>query len=144
MDNTVKIWDVLTGECLHSLTGHTSLVGLLGISPNYLVSGAADGSIRIWDANTYELKHALVSSGAVTCFQHENTRLVSGSEGTLKLWDIRTGQCIRDLLAGVSAVWQVAFKHKLLVAASSKGASTTFDVFNLSPKSNNAVHGDRG
>jgi F-box and WD-40 domain protein CDC4 len=134
MDNTVKVWDVLTGECLQSLTGHTSLVGLLGISPNYLVSGAADASVRIWDANTHELKHTLAShSGAITCFQHDETKVVSGSDGTLKLWDIRTGQYIRDLVIGISSVWQVAFNGNLLVAASNRGGSTVFDVFDFSP-----------
>ena len=132
MDNTVKVWNVTTGECLRTLTGHTSLVGLLGTSPNFLVSAAADASLRVWDANTHELKHTLAShSGAITCFQHDETKVVSGSDGTLKLWDIRTGQYVRDLVIGISSVWQVAFHGNLLVAASNRGGSTVFDVFDF-------------
>ena len=132
MDNTVKVWDVVTGECLHTLTGHTSLVGLLGTSPNFLVSAAADASLRIWDANTHQLKHVLAShGGAITCFQHDETKVVSGSDGTLKLWDIQTGAYVRDLVIGISSVWQVAFHGSLLVAASNRGGSTVFDVFDF-------------
>lgn len=132
MDNTVKVWDVATGECLHTLTGHTSLVGLLGSSPNYLVSAAADASLRIWDANSHELKHTLGShGGAITCFKHDEAKVVSGSDGTLKLWDMRTGAYVRDLVIGISSVWQVSFHGNLLVAASNRQGSTVFDVFNF-------------
>ena len=132
MDNTVKVWNVSTGECLHTLTGHTSLIGLLGVSPNYFVSGAADASLRIWDANNHQLKNVLPSNGgAITCFQHDETKVVSGSDGTLKLWDIRTGQYVRDLVIGISSVWQLAFNGNLLVAASDRGGSSVFDVFDF-------------
>lgn len=135
MDNTVKIWDLATGECLNTLTGHTSLVGLLGLSPNRIVSAAADASLRVWDANTYELKHTLSShAAAITCFQHDETKVVSGSDGTLKLWDIRTGRFICDLITGISSVWQVAFHGNLLVAASNRNGNTVFDVFDFGRK----------
>lgn len=130
MDYAVKIWDLASGECLHTLSGHTALVGLLGASPNYYVSAAADASLRVWDANTAELKHVLSShAAAITCFQHDETKVVSGSDGTLKLWDIRTGRYVRDLITGISAVWQVAFHGDRLVVASQRAGSTAFDVF---------------
>lgn len=136
MDNTVKVWNVTTGECFHTLTGHTSLIGLLGVSPNYFVSGAADASLRIWDANNHELRNVLPSNGgAITCFQHDETKVVSGSDGTLKLWDIRTGQYVRDLVIGISSVWQLAFNGNLLVAASDRGGSSVFDVFDFGASS---------
>lgn len=132
MDNNIKVWDVVTGQCLHTLTGHTSLVGLLGYSPNIMVSAAADASLRIWDAETHELKHTLGSQGgAITCIQHDETKVVSGSDGTLKLWDARTGAHIRDLIIGTSSVWQLGFHGNLLVAASNRGGSTVFDVFDF-------------
>ncbi|WWC72565.1 uncharacterized protein I206_106527 [Kwoniella pini CBS 10737] len=140
MDNTVKVWDVNTGDCLHTLTGHTSLVGLLGISPNYLVSAAADASLRVWDPETLDVKTVLSShGGAITCFQHDETKVVSGSDGALKLWDIKTGSYVRDLVVGISSVWQVAFNGNLLVAASNRGGQTVFDVFNFSPTTTNPL-----
>jgi len=136
MDNTVKVWDVGTGECLHTLTGHTSLVGLLGVSANFIVSAAADASLRIWDADDHQLKHTLAShGGAITCFKHDETKVVSGADGTLKLWDIRTGRYIRDLVIGISSVWQVGFHGNLLVAASNRNGSTVYDVFRFESSS---------
>ncbi|WVN89692.1 uncharacterized protein L203_104922 [Cryptococcus depauperatus CBS 7841] len=140
MDNTVKVWNVVTGECIHTLQGHTSLVGLLGLSPNYLVSAAADSSLRIWDPNSCQLKSVLGShAGAITCFQHDDTKVVSGSDGTLKLWDIKTGAFVRDLVVGISEVRQVAFNGNLLVAASNRNGATVFDVFRFGEPSTHAV-----
>ncbi|KAG0332122.1 SCF ubiquitin ligase complex subunit cdc4 [Podila humilis] len=49
MDASVRIWSLEDGSCLHVLDGHTSLVGLLGLNANHLVSAAADFTVRIWD-----------------------------------------------------------------------------------------------
>lgn len=140
MDSTVKVWDIVSGQCLHTLQGHTSLVGLLGLSPNYLVSAAADSSLRIWDPNTCQLKNVLAShSGAITCFQHDETKVVSGSDGSLKLWDVKTGTFVRDLVVGISSVWQVSFNKNLLVAASNRNGATVFDVFRFGQPSTQDV-----
>jgi F-box and WD-40 domain protein CDC4 len=118
---TVKIWDLNFGVCLATLEGHVSLVGLLGISPNNLVSAAADSTIKVWDATTLECKQTLTAHvGAITCFQHDETKIVSGSEGTLKMWDIRDGSFVRDIVTGVQGVWQVAFSGRYLVSASNR------------------------
>lgn len=132
MDMTIKVWDLKNGECLHTLTGHTSLVGLLGLSPNFLVSAAADSSLRIWDSTKNNITQILSNSGgAITCFQHDEHKIVSGSDGMLKLWDVRQGRFVRDLVIGISSVWQVAFHGNLLVAASNRAGHTVFDVFDF-------------
>jgi WD domain, G-beta repeat len=49
-DNTVKIWNLLTGELLSTLKGHLGTVYSVAIAPlgNILVSGSADETIKIW------------------------------------------------------------------------------------------------
>ncbi|KAK7019290.1 WD40 repeat-like protein [Favolaschia claudopus] len=121
MDGTVRIWDLKTGRCAHTLTGHTSLVGLLGLSPRTLVSAAADSTLRVWDPETGVLLHTLAEhTGPITCFQHDELKALSGSDGTLKLWDLRDGSVTRDLLTGIVGVWQVAFEGRWCVAASNE------------------------
>jgi len=49
-DNTIKIWNLLTGELLSTLKGHLGTVYSVAIAPlgNILVSGSADETIKIW------------------------------------------------------------------------------------------------
>ncbi|KAF7979603.1 hypothetical protein HWV62_41920 [Athelia sp. TMB] len=132
MDSTVRVWNLLTGECQYTLGGHTSLVGLLGLSPSYLVSAAADSTLRIWDPDTGELRHTLAAhTGAITCFQHDEFKVLSGSDGTLKMWNVRDGTVVRDLLTGITGVWQVVFEGRWCVAASNRNGNTVLDVWDF-------------
>ncbi|KAL4244811.1 putative E3 ubiquitin ligase complex SCF subunit sconB [Abortiporus biennis] len=132
MDGTVRVWNLSTGQCQHTLTGHTSLVGLLSLSPSYLVSAAADSTLRVWDPETGELRHTLAAhNGAITCFQHDEFKVLSGSDGTLKMWDIRDGSQVRDLLTGIVGVWQVVFEGRWCIAASNRTDSTVLDVWDF-------------
>jgi F-box and WD-40 domain protein CDC4 len=107
-------------------------VGLLGLSPSSLVSAAADSTLRIWDPATGQLRHALSGhTGAITCFQHDEFKVLSGSDGTLKMWDVRDGQPVRDLLTGVVGVWQVVFEGRWCVAASNRNEQTMLDVWDF-------------
>ena len=46
----INFWNVRTGELLHSLTGHNSLVNCLAFSPDgqSLISGSGDKTIKVW------------------------------------------------------------------------------------------------
>ncbi|KAG0288951.1 SCF ubiquitin ligase complex subunit cdc4, partial [Dissophora globulifera] len=118
MDAFVRIWSLEDGSCLHVLEGHGSLVGLLGLSANHLVSAAADCTVRIWDpARGVCLRVLAAHAAAITCFQHDGNKVISGSDGNLKMWDFKTGKFIRNLLTGLGSVWQVKFDERRCVAA---------------------------
>ncbi|KAI1966653.1 SCF ubiquitin ligase complex subunit cdc4 [Ophidiomyces ophidiicola] len=108
MDYLVKIWSLENGSLLYNLEGHTSLVGLLDLQADKLVSAAADSTLRIWDPETGKCKSTLSAhTGAITCFEHDGQKIISGSDRTLKMWNIQTGEWMKDLLTGLSGVWQV-------------------------------------
>lgn len=130
MDSLVKIWDLATGACLHTLEGHSLLVGLLDLRDERLVSAAADSTLRIWDPETGKCKNTLMAhTGAITCFQHDGAKVISGSEKTVKMWDTQTGECVKDLLTDLSGVWQVKFDDRRCVAAVQRGNLTYIEVW---------------
>ncbi|KAG0217240.1 SCF ubiquitin ligase complex subunit cdc4 [Mortierella sp. NVP41] len=131
MDSYVRIWSLEDGSCLHVLEGHAALVGLLGLNANHLVSAAADCTVRIWDpARGVCLRVLAGHSAAITCFQHDGSKVISGSDGNLKMWDFNTGKFVRNLLTGLGSVWQVKFDERRCVAAVQRNAANGANVPN--------------
>jgi WD40 repeat protein len=54
MDNTIKLWNVETGEEIRTLKGHDSSVNSVNFSPDgkTLVSGSWDNTIKLWNVET--------------------------------------------------------------------------------------------
>ncbi|KAG9039423.1 SCF ubiquitin ligase complex subunit cdc4 [Tulasnella sp. JGI-2019a] len=144
MDGTVRIWSLKDGSTRHILSGHTSLVGLLSLSATTLVSAAADSTLRIWDPKEGKLLHTLQGhTGAITCFQHDENKVLSGSDGTLKMWDTRDGTMTRDLLTGITGVWQVVFDRRFCIAASNRQDNTFLEVWDFAGRKGGG-HGGGG
>lgn len=131
MDLSINVWDFEKGKLLYTLQGHSSLVGLLALSDDYLVSAAADSTLRVWDPKTGENLSKLEGHHtAITCFQHDSLRIISGSERMFKLWDIQTGKFVRDLLSDITGgIWQVSFDADRCVAAVQKTKNETEETY---------------
>ena len=54
-DNTIRLWDTLSGELLNTLEGHTTTVGSLTFSPQgeLLASAGDDRSVRLWGVSAF-------------------------------------------------------------------------------------------
>ena len=129
MDNLVKVWSLENGTVLFNLEGHSSLVGLLDLQQDRLVSAAADSTLRIWDPENGLCRSTLSAhTGAITCFQHDGQKVISGSDRTLKMWDVATGEFVKDLLTDLSGVWQVKFNERRCVAAVQRNNLTYIEV----------------
>lgn len=102
-DNTLNIWDSVTGVEIASLSGHSSVVNSCAYSPDgrRIVSGANDFTLRIWDADigveiiTIEAHSSVVTTCA---YSPDGRRIVSGSwDKSLKIWDTNTGMKVAIL-----------------------------------------------
>jgi F-box and WD-40 domain protein CDC4 len=139
LDQSVRTWCLNTGSCLLSLKGHTSLVGHLQLNHELLVSGASDGTIRIWNPDNGGCQAILRHTGTITAIQHDGREVISGSDRMLKMWDVETGECLRDLLSDLDIVWKVRYDDKRCVAAVQRNNLTYIEVWR---KSNNSMNMD--
>ena len=97
-DQTVKIWDAMTGKALMTLTGHNDKVSSVAYSPDgtWLATASEDGTARIWDAATG--REVLKLSGHegevwVVAFSPDGKLLATGGEdSTARIWDAETGE----------------------------------------------------
>jgi hypothetical protein len=99
LDNTIKVWDLKTGECTATLTGHEDAVYSLAVFDGNLFSGSWDKTIKFWDLKTRQSKASLTGhQSAVESLTAFDGKLFSGSrDGTIKVWELETRQCITTL-----------------------------------------------
>lgn len=124
MDNTINVWNFDTGRHLKTLEGHQQLVGLLNLVDRVLVLAAADSTLIVWNPKTLQMDGRLKGHNlAITCFEHDGLKVVSGLQHMLKLWDVKTCQFTRDLLhEGIKNIWQVRIDYKRCVTAVQRGS----------------------
>jgi WD40 repeat protein/tRNA A-37 threonylcarbamoyl transferase component Bud32 len=114
LDDTIKVWNLTTGEELLTLTGHTRGVNAIAISPNgrFLVSGSDDYTVKIWNfLNGALLKTLTGHSRDVTAvaISPDGRLLVSGGEDrTIRLWDLNTGALLKVMSSSSGMIKSIA------------------------------------
>jgi WD40 repeat protein/DNA-binding XRE family transcriptional regulator len=135
-DETMRLWDVTSGEELRRFEGHTSTVMDVAFSPDEAtaLSGSWDTTIRLWDVATgEELRRIDEHTEPVmsVAFSSDGTTFVSGSQdGTLRLWDVATGEELRRFEGHTDAVNSVVFgaDDQTLLSGSSDSTLRLWDV----------------
>ncbi|MCX6901647.1 MAG: TIR domain-containing protein [Verrucomicrobia bacterium] len=134
-DNSLKIWDLATGNLLTTLTGHSRGVESCCFSYDLLkvVSGSRDGSVRMWSVATGRELDMLQSHGdevRVTQFSPDGNCIVSADiGGMIKLWDAKTKNLIRTWQVNGGGIRSATFSPdgRLFVTGSYDGILTVWD-----------------
>ncbi|OLN87426.1 putative E3 ubiquitin ligase complex SCF subunit scon-2 [Colletotrichum chlorophyti] len=88
LDNTVKVWNTVTGKCLRTMFGHVEGIwGLVGDTLR-IVTGANDSMVKVWEPKSGKCERTFTGhSGPVTCVGLSDSRMASGSEdGEVRLY----------------------------------------------------------
>ncbi|EIW75106.1 WD40 repeat-like protein [Coniophora puteana RWD-64-598 SS2] len=129
-DKLLRVWDVKSGHCIHTLRGHTSTIRCVRVLHNrpLAVTGSRDATLRVWDVQRgVGLRLLQGHTQSVRCLDACGARVVSGSyDTTCRLWDADTGECVHVLRGHQHQIYSVAFDG---VRIASGGMDTTVRVW---------------
>lgn len=138
LDRSLKLWDIETRRCWRTITGFTNQIRALTFDPkdDQLISGSDDSKLRLWDIESgHCLREFQGHQTGVWSLGIDNvagkhgatdpTSLVvsGGFEPILKLWNIKTGQCLKTINTQGPMVLSVAFDAQTNRVVSSSGMS---------------------
>ena len=98
-DNTIRVWDLNSGQCLATLEGHTGMVMSVLVTlegQRILSAGCTNKAVKVWDARTWECIRTLEGdshSVRALALHPDGRRVVSGGDaGNVIISDITTGR----------------------------------------------------
>jgi len=99
-DQTTKIWDIETGECLHTLDTETNIVRYHPENPNAIIS-VTKNKIKIWGIKTGQCIHSLLMGPVKKIeFHPDNPKIIICYPRACKnviFFNAETGQYLQDL-----------------------------------------------
>jgi WD40 repeat protein len=112
-DTTIRLWNALTGDCVHVLSGHEEAVTCLSsfftlpsTSALVFASGGKDRTVRLWDVASGACLRCLPCHGALRSVSfgvvdRRGRLCIAGgcSNRVVQLWDADTGDAVATLKA---------------------------------------------
>ncbi|KAK3824830.1 MAG: WD40-repeat-containing domain protein [Benniella sp.] len=133
---TIRLWDVETGTCLNSLTGHTNKINGAVFSPrgDYIASCSSDKTIRLWNVESGECRS--IFSGHKrpvqdVAFSPTGDQIAFlSSDNTVRFWTIDSGVCRNDFSGHYKQVNTMAYapNGRLFVTGSNDKTVQLWDV----------------
>ena len=115
-DQTIRIWDVVRGECTAVMEGHKHWVNSVTWSPDghRLASGSSDNTIRIWDTETWKTLTVLEGHksrvNSVAWSPRGEILASGGTDDSIRLWETETWTCLQTVKANANHnVWGIAW-----------------------------------
>ncbi|PSQ77801.1 MAG: hypothetical protein BRD35_02865 [Bacteroidetes bacterium QH_7_62_13] len=134
--NTIRLWEVVTGQEIQTFQGLAAQPISVSLSPDgeKLLSETSDGVVRLWDVDTGDALHTFEEhSEAVlgSTFSPDGQYVISGgnASGTLHLWDTDTGDLVRRFEDNGEAIFSVTFSPDGKYVLSGSGQSGTLKLW---------------
>jgi WD40 repeat protein len=149
-DGTIRLWDILSGLCVHTLRQTLGEVTSVSLASNgfMLLTGSRNNSNRLWDMRMLNAPRAVLnyrSNGhkeqrPIQRFKgHQNTAknvvrasfgpreafVLGGSEdGAVYIWDVATGRLLEKLAGHTGVTYNAKWHEKQALMASSSHDGT--------------------
>ncbi|KAI7907669.1 quinon protein alcohol dehydrogenase-like superfamily [Cokeromyces recurvatus] len=166
-DSTIRLWDVQTRSCIRVLNGHVGQVQIAIPSLTGFTHRLNEEDVYLQPQNNYssntnltQLRPACATTGSNrrnsmaikkesktpltnTAILSRDPIIISGSlDNTIKLWDMKTGKCIRTLFGHIEGVWSLAYDTLRIISGSHDKTVRVWDLG--SGKCMHALEGHRG
>ena len=132
-DQTIRLWDVHTGDTLHTLRGYKGWVRSVSFSPDgqTLANGGEEGTVLLWDIEPAAYKPAplvllhntapqdytriglpqnakrRLGKGSITdmVYSPDGNQLTVSTQIGIWIYDARTGEALNTLIGGQTVFW---------------------------------------
>ncbi len=144
-DGSVRLWDAQTGREVRQFQGDSEMFSVFSPDGDYILAGNSYGTIWLWDINTGEtIQHfsdhnfSLISIAyspdgkyaVTTGFEYLPNHLNWRTGYSARLWDVETGQELRQFSGHTDFVTSAAFSPdgKTIVTTSADNTARLWDV----------------
>ncbi|MER3478427.1 MAG: hypothetical protein C4287_20615, partial [Leptolyngbya sp. ERB_1_2] len=112
-NQTIKLWNIETGNVLTTLSGHRDIVRSLVLTPDgkTLISGSGDRTIKIWDLQTSQVIQTIEQGTPIwgLALSPDGKTLFSGSDdGALIMWQFPSGERLQTIPAHQQQICSIA------------------------------------
>ena len=117
-DKSIKVWEVATGYCVRTLTGHDQwvrrcIVSPLPVSTTTLMPVTSAATTNASSSATPASSPPTTSATAAAAATTTHLLASCSMDQTIRIWNLRTGECIRVLNEHTHVVEHIAFANQL-------------------------------